>query len=117
MLNLEKLLGRLRPAKPCPVAAAPPAPEARPMPAAAHWQAVEDVLQGSIGSAEAARRLHQAAARQIDSTHYALSQLMSELAAVMTFPARPSAVVIPVRVEQPAAAAKAAFVRKQRSAA
>lgn len=117
MLDLGKLFGRLRKAVPEAAVVAIIAPEPARKPAEKQWQTVEQILGGAIGSADTVRRLQQAASRQIDSSSYALSQLMRELSTVMTFPARPSAVVIPVRAAQPALPVQSTLARKSRAVA
>lgn len=54
--------------------------------AADHWTRVTSVLRSAMERLERIRNLHRAAARQLDSADYALTQLLQDLRPAMALP-------------------------------
>jgi hypothetical protein len=52
-----------------------------------HWQRATGVVTGALASFQRVKSLHEAAARQLDSADYALTQLLNDLRPAMALPA------------------------------
>jgi len=51
-----------------------------------HWQRVTGVIEAAVASLQRIKSMHAAAARQLDSADYALTQLLHDLRPVMALP-------------------------------